>query len=272
MQYLIKSKKKRLITYFVLLLIGALFIEFRNLISAETLSSEPQSINIQYVLEPFSGGMKELQQRFNTAQLALLEKLNRADLRHLARLRTIVVPSVWTGNELDYSPFPAHYSSAERILKVLVVDIQGQAFGGYEYGKLIRWGPVSTGRKSRPTLPGLFHLNWRSPGRHSTVNREWYMRWYFNFDNKMGVSLHQYDLPGYPASHECMRLLEADARWLYDWGEEWKLGEKKWEVLKQGTPLLILNHYNYGSQPLWQSQEWLAHGIHLPEFNFFISQ
>jgi len=212
--------------------------------------------------------MKELQRRFNSMQLTLLEKLNRTDLKHLARLRNIVVPSVWIGSELDYSPFPARYSSAERIPKVLVVDIPGQAFGGYEYGKLIRWGPVSTGRKNRPTLSGLFHLNWRSPGRHSTVNREWYMRWYFNFYNKQGASLHQYDLPGYPASHECIRLLEADARWLYNWGEEWTLDEKQWKVLKPGTPLLILNHYDYGSQPLWHSQEWLAHGIRLPEIPF----
>jgi len=146
-----------------------------------------------------------------------------------------------------------------------VVDIAGQAFGGYENGNLVRWGPVSTGRKSSPTPSGLFHLNWRSPGRHSTINEEWYLRWSFNFANKEGISLHQYDLPGYPASHQCIRLLEADARWLYHWGEEWTLGKKPWQVLKPGTALLILNHYNYGSPPLWHSSEWLTQGIQLPE-------
>jgi hypothetical protein len=92
------------------------------------------------------------------------------------------------------------------------------------------------------------------------------MQWYFNFDNKEGLSLHQYDLPGYPASHQCIRLLESDARWLYDWGEEWTLGKKPWQVLKWGTPLLILNQYAYGSKPpLLQSREWLAKGVQLPD-------
>jgi hypothetical protein len=238
---------------------------FHNFALAEMRSPELPPAGIQYVLEYFTGDMQGLQQRFNSRQLALLEKLNRADLKHLSRLRNIVIPSKWTGNELDYAPFPLHYPAAEKIPKVLVVDIQGQAFGGYESGDLIRWGPVSTGRKSNPTPSGFFHLNWRSPGRHSTVNREWYMPWYFNFSNKQGISLHQYDMPGYPSSHECIRLLETDARWLYDWGEEWTLGKKHWQVLKPGTVLLILNHYDYSSPPLWLSREWLARGIRLPE-------
>jgi len=256
----------------MLVLFVSPLMEFRNFASAETMSSGLNSANIQYVLESFSGDMRELHRRFDSTQLSLLEKLNRTDLTHLARLRNIVVPSVWTGNELDYSPFPAHYPPAEGIPKILVVDIPSQAFGGYEYGKLIRWGPISSGRKSSPTPPGLFHLNWRSPGRHSTVNPEWYMRWYFNFDNKGGASLHQYELPGYPASHECIRLLEADARWLYGWGEEWRLDEKGWKVLKPGTPVMILNHYSYGSKPLWHSQEWLTHGIGLPKSPVFHSK
>ncbi|MDD5168684.1 MAG: L,D-transpeptidase family protein [Syntrophales bacterium] len=260
-----RSAAKRFSACLALALIGAFSAGFQNFAFAQAASPETPQAKIQYVLAPIAGGMKELQRRFNDMQIALLEKLNRVDLKHLSRLRNIVVPSVWTGNELDYSPFPAHYPPAEKISKVLIVDISGQAFGAYEKGNLIRWGPVSTGRKSRPTPSGLFHLNWRSPGRHSTVNSEWYMPWYFNFDNKQGISLHQYEMPGYPASHECIRLLEADARWLYNWGEEWTLGKKRWQVLKPGTELLILNHYDYGSQPLWHSQEWLTHGVRLPE-------
>lgn len=245
--------------------IGVLLADFQNITKAEPQRQEPPPARIQYVVEDFTGGMKELQRRFNGGQLSLLEKPNRADLKHLSRLRNLVVPSVWTGDEIDYSPFPVHYAPAENISKILIVDIPGQAFGGYENGNLVRWGPVSTGKKNTPTPSGLFHLNWRSPGRHSTVNEEWYMPWYFNFDNKQGLSLHQYDLPGYPASHQCIRLLEADARWLFNWGEQWALDKKGWNVLKPGTALLILNHYEYGSPPLWQSLEWLARGIRLPE-------
>jgi len=37
--------------------------------------------------------------------------------------------------------------------------------------------------------------------------------------NKRGHSFHQYELPGHPASHGCIRLLERDATWIYDWGK-----------------------------------------------------
>lgn len=259
------SRAKIFIEYIAPALTGVLLAGLQNITAAQTLRQEPSPARIQYAIEPFKGGMKELRQRFNGAQLSLLEKLNRADLKHLSRLRNLVVPSVWTGNEIDYSPFPVRYTAAENISKLLIVDIPGQAFGGYEKGSLVRWGPVSTGKKKDPTPSGLFHLNWRSAGRHSTVNKDWYMPWYFNFDNKQGISLHQYDLPGYPASHACIRLLEADARWLYDWGDEWTLDKKAWKVLKPGTPLLVLNHYDYGAQPLWRSSEWLARGVRLPE-------
>ena len=40
---------------------------------------------IHYRWEESSGGMRELRSRFDAQQLALLEKLNRSDLRHLPR-------------------------------------------------------------------------------------------------------------------------------------------------------------------------------------------
>ncbi len=250
---------------FAVAIMGALQIGLPDFYAVRTSSAEPQSADIKYKLEPFSGDVKKLRASFSEEQILLLEKLNRRDLGHLVRLNTLVVPLLWTGRELDYSPFPSQYAWAEKYPKAMVVDLTSQAFGAYEYGKLVRWGPVSSGRKDRPTPSRLFHLTWRSLGRHSTVNREWYMPWYFGFENKHGLSLHQYDLPGYPASHECIRLLESDARWLYDWGEEWQLDKKGWNVLKQGTPLLVYGRYDQKSQPPWRSLEWLAHGIRLPD-------
>jgi len=37
------------------------------------------------------------------------------------------------------------------------------------------------------------------------------------------VSFHKFDLPGYPASHGCVRLPEEDAKWIYDWADHWTL-------------------------------------------------
>jgi hypothetical protein len=79
------------------------------------------------------------------------------------------------------------------------------------------------------------------------------MPWYFNFQNERGLSFHTFALPGWPASHACIRLLERDAKWLYDWGEEWKLDEKGWTVLNLGTTVWILGQYDFGSPPAWLS-------------------
>lgn len=227
---------------------------------------QPDATIISYRFEPPPRSLSKLQERYGPEQIALLEKLNRADARHLASLKVLVIPDRWDLEERQYSPLPQRYSWGEQYRKLLVVFLPGQVFGGYEGGRLVRWGPISSGTAEDPTQPGFFHLNWKSPGRHSTENPEWFMRWYYNFANCEGRALHAYPLPGYPASHACIRLLERDARWLYHWGESWELGSRTWEILRQGTPLLILGQYPFRQlqQPLWLSPQWLAQGIELP--------
>jgi hypothetical protein len=51
------------------------------------------------------------------------------------------------------------------------------------------------------------------------VDPDWLMPWYWNLDNRTGLAMHAYGLPGHPASHGCIRLLENDAIWLHDWAE-----------------------------------------------------
>jgi hypothetical protein len=219
---------------------------------------------VEYRLERLAEAGRDLGARFTVAQLAILEKLNRANAAHLPRLEHMVVPSVWHDDELQYSPFPLEYPAAARVPKLLVVDQPAQAFAAYARGRLVRWGPVSSGRRAHPTPSGVFHLNWRAGGRQSTVNPEWYMRWYFNFDNARGLALHAYVLPGAPASHACIRLLRRDAIWIYDWGEGWTL-DGRGEIIERGTPLLIVGQYAFDAQPPWRSLEHLAHGIDLPD-------
>ena len=151
------------------------------------LALHPSVGRVAYRLEALTGGMQELRARFDDSQLAVLQKLNRVDLDHLARLDCFVVPDAWDGDELAYSPLPRRYGWTERQPKVVVVHQPAQVFGAYEYGRLVRWGPVSSGRRTNPTPEGIFHLNWRSEGRHSTVDPEWFMRWYFNFGNDRGL-------------------------------------------------------------------------------------
>lgn len=89
------------------------------------------------------------------------------------------------------------------------------------------------------------------------------MKWYFNFENDLGLSFHQYALPGHPASHACVRLLERDAEWLHQWGEEWQLDAKGQSVRRAGTPVLIVDKYDFKSPPPWRSLDWLARSIEL---------
>lgn len=217
---------------------------------------------IRYRIERVADMRQDINKQFTAAQLAVLEKLNRADIAHLRRLPQLVIPDLWF-DELQYSPFPLLYPGAVCVSKLLLVDLPAQAFAAYEEGRLGRWGPVSSGREAYPTPTGMSHLNWRTLGRHSTVNPQWYMDWYFNFHNARGLALHHYALPGYPASHACVRLLERDAIWIYDWGNGWTL-DARGEIIQQGTPLIINGRYAFGAPPPWRSLEHLAEGIKLP--------
>ena len=227
-------------------------------------AEQPPGTWIAYTIERLGKTGPNLQMRFSAKQLAILEKLNRADVTHLPRLDQLVFPSLWEDDDLRYSPFPLQYRAAIHFPKLLLVDQPAQAFAAYEVGNIVRWGPVSSGRRAHPTPSGLFHLNWRSRGRHSSVNPQWYMEWYFNFESQRGLALHSYSLPGYPASHACVRLLERDAVWVYGWGEGWRRGPQG-TVATKGTPLVIAGHYAFDSPPPWRSPEYLIRGITLPD-------
>jgi L,D-transpeptidase catalytic domain len=219
-----------------------------------------------YRVEKLNDDLRSIRERFSDGQLALLEKLNRADVAHLAGLPELVAPESWSTNELDYSILPASYPSSRNMPKVLVAHLPMQAFGAYESGQLVRWGPLSSGARDHPTPTGLFNLNWRSAGHTSTVNSDWFMPWYFNFGNREGLAFHQYTLPGLPASHGCVRLLERDAQWLFEWGEPWTVDDSGGRVLHAGTAVLIVGHYDFDQTPPWRFPLRLEQPVELPTF------
>jgi lipoprotein-anchoring transpeptidase ErfK/SrfK len=219
-----------------------------------------------YRFEPIPASAAELAKRFPPEQIETLEMLNRRDKTHLLRTDPpapgIIVPATWSADPLVYSPFPATWPAADTLPKAIVVDQPMQAFAAYENGKLVRWGPVSTGRKETPTPEGAFNLTWRSRSRRSTDNHDWLLEWYFKFVNERGVSFHLFDLPGYPASHACARMLLRDAQWLYGWGEQWKLDSQR-KLQAPGTPVWILGTYPFGTPPAWLAIDALPR-IELP--------
>lgn len=222
----------------------------------------------RFVVEPLPKTDRELRDRFTPAQLDLLEKLNRRDREHLIRtdppVPGIIVPTTWEADEMSFSPLPQDWPAAALHAKYLVVHQPMQVFGAYESGRLVRWGPVSSGRKETPTPAGEFSLTWRSRKRTSTDNDAWILEWYFNFINARGVSFHQFDLPGYAASHACVRLLSRDAQWLYGWGDQWTLSTDRRSVEVPGTPVLIIGAFGHGQPGPWTAPASLSTTIELP--------
>lgn len=205
-------------------------------------------------------------------RLELLEKLNRCDRDLLPKLDRIVIPLDWDRDETDYSPLPKNLAWAQGLESVVLVHAPVQAFAAYDHGELVRWGPISSGGHNSQTPTGAYFLNWKSKGRHSTVNRNWFLRWYFNFENSTGRSFHQFALPGLPESHGCVRLLARDAQWMYEWGRPWKLDARGLNVEAFGTPVIIIGAYDFDSPPPWRDPELVEQGFELSRLGHWASR
>jgi hypothetical protein len=196
--------------------------------------------------------LSQLRSEIGEEKMVALLKLNRLDVQHLRAGVTLLIPEQI--DELNaLSPFPDKLEAGSEIPKLILVSLRVQAFGAYEYGNLVRWGPTSTGKKATPTPAGLYHTNWKSKATRSSINNDWLLPWYFNLDNQRGISFHQYDLPGYPASHGCVRLLEDDAAWIYGWADQWTLSTDRRRVETYGTPAIVFGKYDYGKQAPWKN-------------------
>lgn len=181
-------------------------------------------------------------------QVPFLEFLTRQRVDRLAVGDTIILPEPLGLDLRAYAPFPRYYAASEEIGKLIVIHKKVQAWAAYEDGRLVRWGLVNTGRPGFETPGGRYNINWRTPERISSESppgQVWLMRWVLNFYHERGFHMHQYAMPtGGPASAGCVRLLMADAKWLYDWVDPWVTtagrGAMGGDILEQGTMLLLL--------------------------------
>lgn len=177
--------------------------------------------------------------------------VNRTDETNLSKMDSILVPTDLTGDLEFYLPFPHEAPFLEGVDKIIFFSYASQTFAAYEKGSLVLTGPTNMGRKKDPTPTGVFFTNWKAETTKSTFNDEWELKWNFNIENKLGVGFHQYELPGYPASHSCLRLREKDAKFLYDWAQEWDLIDDE-TVRFKGTPVIV-----FGSYPFDGAKPWL---------------
>jgi len=213
---------------------------------------------IHYRRVPIPNAKRLFALRDSLGPRALLEvlKVNRVDLDHVRAGDSLVIPDglreMQATDSLRHSPFPFAVPVLDSLPQLVLVSLRVQAFGAYGHGKLLRWGPISSGRREMPTPVGFYHVNWKDKERVSTENEEWLLTWYMNLESLSGLSLHKYSLPGYAASHACVRMLEEDARWLYSWVEQWRLTPDSTAVLRPGTPVVIYGKYAYGRRRPWR--------------------
>ncbi len=200
----------------------------------------------------------------NTKALDLVLALNRVDAVNLKKLDSIVVPTDFSGDLEYYMPFPLEVATLNEVSKIILFSYATQAFATYEYGILTHTGPTSLGREKDKTPTGLFFTNWKAEETISTFNDEWKLKWNFNIENKQGIGFHEYELPGYPASHSCLRLLEKDAKMLYEFADQWEL-ENAEKVRLKGTPVIVFGSYDFKNPKIWNTLPQDAKALSISE-------
>lgn len=219
----------------------------------DTIKLDPplERLNVVYHVDSLKNktALDSFNSRYSEEQRKIIYALNRIDQRKVWTGKTLVIPDSISTNLMDYSPFPKELGIVDTIPKVVLISQRIQAFGLYEGGRLIKWGPVSSGKRSTPTPNGLHYGNYKAKRKISSVNKDWILPYYFNFMNFEGVGTHQYTLPGYPASHACVRLYMDDAIFIYDWASMWKLEGNT--IQANGTPFIVYGQYDYNKKKPW---------------------
>jgi len=162
-------------------------------------------------------------------ELEIVKKVNRMNIT-LRPGMTIAVPNNMAGKTyMDYCPYPKKIDPPGE--KLMIWDGTLLAWAAYNPdGTLVRWGPAVGGRgycgdvgRGCRTRMGTFKIlskhgyNCRSgkyPVRKSGNNGGAHMPWFMMFDSR-GYGYHgSKNVPGYNASHGCVRLFVEDAEWL----------------------------------------------------------
>lgn len=99
---------------------------------------------------------------------------------------------------------------------IISISIEQQKIRVYDSNGLFAEGPVSTGTKTHPTPMGVFSIIQKHKMHHSNIYSGAPMP-YMQRITWSGVAMHQGVLPGYPASHGCIRLPMAFAQKMWVW-------------------------------------------------------
>ena len=96
-----------------------------------------------------------------------------------------------------------------------IVSLQDQRITVYDAGGWILRAPVSSGQKGRETPAGIFSVIQKEAEHYSNLYDDAYMP-HMQRITWSGIALHGGQLPGYPASHGCVRMPFDFAERLFD--------------------------------------------------------
>jgi len=181
----------------------------------------------------------------NMAAFRTFTTLNRKELRFMRIGSSLVIPDTVLPDLKAYSLFPQFYPGAVKIPKLIMVSNRFMCYGCYEYGKLVRFAACNPGKERTPSYPGRYSFNWKERYHRSSIDSDWVMPFTWNFHIDAGSAFHQFDMPGYPASHSCIRQFAEDAEWLFYWGRGIQRDSNKKYIPLSGTPVIIIDYYNF---------------------------
>lgn len=146
--------------------------------------------------------------------------------------------SSWGDDVFRYRPQPRHkkYDEPKKTQPqetskgplLIIISIADQRISLYDNGALVARSSVSTGVKDHPTPLGVFSVISKSRWHQSNIYSNAPMP-YMQRITWSGIALHAGVLPGYPASHGCIRLTNDFAIRL-------------WHLTKRGTRVIIAHN------------------------------
>ena len=174
-----------------------------------------------------------------------LTTLNRKDIYFTRVGDTLVVPDTIVEDLRAYSVFPNWYPAAASIPKIILISNTWQSYACYEYGALVRFAACNSGEERKPTLPGRYAVNWKSRLRLSSLDSNWRLPFTVNFHLQAGSAFHQFEMPGRPVSHSCVRQFLSDAEWLFKWVNVARVDSARQFIPFSGTPVIILDVFDF---------------------------
>jgi hypothetical protein len=123
---------------------------------------------------------------------------------------------------------------------LLTIDLTAQRLLVYRDGALMAATAISTGSLGRETPTGVFTVLAKEVMHRSTTYDDAPMPYMQRLTEK-GIAIHAGDLPGYPASHGCIRLPNEFAKRLYG-------------ITAIGTPVMITNDAEIAEQKRKQNE------------------